>query len=68
MLCRGRVRERGREREGEGEREPKQSRKGRERWEESEEVGARSLVPLTETRKLTPEDEGKEEEWRRREK
>lgn len=45
------------------EREREQSRKGREReerWEEREEVGALSLVPLTETRNLTPEDERKE--------
>lgn len=44
-------------------REREQSRKGREReerWEEREEVGALSLVPLTETRNLTPEDERKE--------
>ena len=33
----------------------------KERWEEREEVGALSLVPLTETRYLTPEDERKEE-------
>lgn len=51
------------EAEKEREREREQSRKGREReerWEEREEVGALSLVPLTETRNLTPEDERKE--------
>lgn len=32
-----------------------------ERWEEREEVGAISLVPLAETRDLTPEDEREEE-------
>lgn len=47
--------------EGERERESKAGRGGRERWEEREEVGALSLVPLTETRNLTLEDERKEE-------
>lgn len=54
MLCRGRVRE------SERASPSKAGRGGREeRWEEREEVGVRSLVPLTETRDL--EDERKEE-------
>ena len=46
-----------------GDRESKSGRGGREeRWEEREDVGARSLVPLMETRELTQEDERREEE------
>lgn len=43
------------EAETERERDPEWSRKGREeRWEEREEVGVLSLVPLTETHYLNP--------------